>query len=281
MNVIAVVFSKDRAMQLDATLRSFDYHMRGIAERAVLFTTSSDLHKFQYEQLREDHPGWAFIREENFKSQLCTIVEEHAHVLFVVDDCLFVGGFHLGRLTSCLLENEQAIGVSLRLGKNTTYLYVVDAPDKVPAMRPLTNGLLSYRWLEEGGAFGYPLEVSSSLYRTADIAPLLAGLDYDSPNRLESALDCAKQSFVHARPELVCFEQSVAFSAPLNKVQQLYNNRAGTIYTPEALAEKYAAGQRIDLTILDGFVPKGCHEEIGLQFIRVGSSASLECAPKL
>ena len=154
MNVVTVVFSKDRAMQLDATLRSFDCHVRAISSRAVLFTTSSELHAQQYEQLRSDHPGWAFIREQDFKKQLMMIVEGYSHVLFVVDDCLFVGNFHLERLTGCLLEHEQAIGVSLRLGKNTSYLYVVDSIDHVPTMRPLDldpEGLSAYRWPEEQG----------------------------------------------------------------------------------------------------------------------------------
>jgi hypothetical protein len=272
MNLVTVVFSKDRAMQLDATLRSFDYHVHGRPGKVVLFTTSSDFHADQYARLMEDHPGWAFVREQDFKRQLLMIVENADHILFVVDDCLFFGDFRLERLTKALDEHEQAIGVSLRLGKNTTYCYVVDSPDNVPSMRPIDlDGLSAYRWSEHsGGAFDYPLEVSSSLYRSADIMPLLVAEEYSSPNTLEAALAARTNSF-WSKPDLICFEQSVAFCAPINKVQNLYDNRAGTqaAYSTEALAEKYNAGQRIDLSILEDFIPKGCHEEIDLQFIQV------------
>lgn len=65
---------------------------------------------------------------------------------------------------------------------------------------------------------------------------------------------------------MLCPDSSVAFSAPMNRVQEVYENRAGTKpeWSTESLAGKFDLGLRVDVATLDGFVPSACHQEVEL-----------------
>jgi hypothetical protein len=69
-------------------------------------------------------------------------------------------------------------------------------------------------------------------------------------------------------PFLLCWEASVAFSAPVNRVQQVFDNRSGgeAALSVNSLANLFDDGQRIDLGPLEGFVPNACHQEVSLSF---------------
>src|SRR2546428_726189 len=58
----ALLFSKDRAMQLDATLRSLRLHYMDahLLATTVLYAVSNDTHARHYAQLAREHPGVHF-----------------------------------------------------------------------------------------------------------------------------------------------------------------------------------------------------------------------------
>ena len=62
----------------------------------------------------------------------------------------------------------------------------------------------------------------------------------------------------------------MAFCNPVNKVQQVNWNRAGTNpdYSVESLLEKYEQGYLIDEILFHGYVSNGCHREVDLNFIK-------------
>ena len=94
---IAVVFSKDRAMQLDCTLRSFMRHCKDIDTIAVkvLYTTSHASHEKQYQKIKAELPLVEFIRERDFKNDLLSLLTSPEYILFLVDDNVFVNDFSL------------------------------------------------------------------------------------------------------------------------------------------------------------------------------------------
>ncbi len=68
----------------------------------------------------------------------------------------------------------------------------------------------------------------------------------------------------------------MTFCNPVNIVQTTFiNNRAGNALdeSPAALAERYAAGERIDIEAYRGLIPNGCHQEVKLQFVRTAVEA--------
>lgn len=271
-----VVFSKDRPLQLDATLRSFFRHCQDPAEvrLKVLFAASDAAIGKSYAALAREYPAVEWVSETSFKADLVRLIENSEFVLFLVDDNLFVRDFSVADAVGALRRNPQALGFSLRLGKNTTYCYSLSQAQRTPAFTTVGKGLLCYDWTATEADFGYPIEVSSSIYRLSDLRPLLVGLDYRNPNTLEGELAANAMHFHATHPLLLCPPLSFAFCAPVNKVQRECDNRAGnrSDLSVPALAGLYAAGSRVDVASYDGFTPNACHQEVELRLVRRESS---------
>jgi hypothetical protein len=99
---------------------------------------------------------------------------------------------------------------------------------------------------------------------------LIERVKFSDPNTLESQLALQAKRFIRRHPLLLCPEVSVAFSAPLNRVQDVYTNRSGASpeWSSERLADRFDEGYRLDVGALDGFVPAACHQEVELSFIK-------------
>jgi hypothetical protein len=130
--------------------------------------------------------------------------------------------------------------------------------------------MLKFDWTNAGDDFGYPLEVSSSVYRLDDLYPLLCKFSFDNPNRLEAKLARQSRSFRQTCPYLLCYPQSVAFCNPANMVQAVAQNRSGTRsdYSKESLAALFEEGYRIKVEDYAGFAPNAAHQEVDLVFER-------------
>jgi hypothetical protein len=296
MSLLVLIFSKDRPLQLEATLSSLalNAHEAKATPITVLYRASEPQFSEGYALLAREFLGKlaiSWIEESNFRLDLLaqlegprpssrrerllrllglrTVPMHHDHLLFLVDDNIFIRPFSLDQIVDALDETPKAIGFSLRLGRNTTSCYSLQCDQPPPEFHSTPNGLC-FRWSGQAGDFGYPLEVSSSVYRTRDLAPLLRQLPYANPNRLEQGLATASHLLAKRLPELLCFEQSVAFCAPINKVQTTFDNRAGSRQdnSSEALNQLFLQVTRVDIGCFTNFVPCAAHVEIDLPLTR-------------
>jgi len=298
--IAGLIFSKDRALQLDGMLRSF-YRWcdePDLVRLTVLYATSGDRFRVQYEALEREYEGRvSFLEEIDFRTQVLDVIGAPAttgsrwlpglwncrriraskaknsreaksptHILFLVDDTLFVRPFSLRSAAEALETNRGALGFSFRLGANTVNSYAFGRSQAVPSFEILPNGVRKYRWAQADGDFAYPLELSSSFYRSETITGLVRGLRFSDPNTLESQMSLNAGRLRRRFPFLLCWEASVAFSAPVNRVQEVFQNRSGGAVelSVGSLANLFEAGQRLDLEALDGFVPTACHQEVSL-----------------
>jgi hypothetical protein len=268
--IAGIVFSKDRAMQLDAVLHSLRLHCRDIenVDMKVLYITSEAAHEEQYVQLMKMHPSVQFIREHDFKQQLLLNIAYYPFIFFMVDDCMFVKSFLLEEVVSAIDANPDVLGFSFRLGRNTTYCYSMDRPQQLPAFQELGNGFVKFHWASGEYEFGYPLEVSSSMYRTKDLFILLAESPFHNPNTLESQLAQQAWKYADMQGYAISNEVSLAFCIPVNIVQRVYNNRAGTNtgYSIYELYQLFQQGYKINVDQYSDFVPSACHQEVKLYF---------------
>jgi hypothetical protein len=300
--ILGLVFSKDRALQLDACLASFFRHVEDASgvQLIVLHSGSTGRFRRQYDVLARCYEGRArFLPEESFRRQVVELLGSESPpakavgqqsiltrwrrkiasksavpesltdlVLFLVDDTMFVAPLTLASVHAGLQQNPDAIGFSLRLGRNTTHCYVLNRPQRLPAFERADDGILKYKWTNADGDFAYPIEISSSIYRLPTIAGLISGLRFSDPNTLESQLALRAGGFSRSLSWMLCAERSVAFSAPVNRVQEVFENRAGA--NPELstgrLADRFDQGLRIDVSAMDGFVSSACHQEVALSF---------------
>jgi glycosyltransferase involved in cell wall biosynthesis len=267
-----VVFSKDRPLQLDATLQSLELNVKDLdlATVRVLYTTSSPYYESQYRILRGEHPGVTWLRERDFKADLLELSGSVPYLLFVVDDTLFVGEVALSATASVLETDRSTVGFSFRLGRNTTYCYTLDKPQTLPVFEAAGPGLLQFDWTHSEHDFGYPLELSSSLYRSEDLLPLLSSLSYKNPNTLEAALAARVGVFAGSRPMLACCEQSVAVSVPANLVQTAWGNRMDgrPEVTAASLGAQFGEGRRLDVAHYKGHVARAAHEKLPFVFVQ-------------
>lgn len=271
MRLHVIVFSKDRPLQLDATLRSLRATCAApdAVQVKVIHVASTPRLAELYARVAAENPWAELVPERGFRETLLAAARGAGLLGFVVDDCLFVRPWDPAPIAAVLASHAEVIGASLRLGRNTAHCYMLDRPQRVPPLLPLGGGLLALEWPVAEHDFGYPLELSSSLYRASDLVPLLERLPYRNPNELELALaTVAREAFATTRPVLLCPERSAAFCAPLNVVQTTFANRNGARpeHSPEALADRYERGERIDVDALRGYTPRACHEELALPF---------------
>jgi glycosyltransferase involved in cell wall biosynthesis len=271
-SVVAVIFSKDRAMQLDACLRSFALHCKDIDQChvCVIYTTSHERFERQYETLRSSYLKVEFIRQTCFHSDLVRTIKEVSHVMFLVDDNLFTGEWSLTEVLDALKHNGQTLGFSLRLGINTIGSYSLNKAQNPPEFREVAPNILKFSWTTALHDFGYPLEVSSSVYKVEHVLPLIKSSSaVTNPNSLEAFLDSSKDRFRTTQQELLCFARSVAFCNPVNIVQNDWINRSGDSYEHSVfgLMRRFDLGYRIDLRPFENFVSNACHQEVDLSFL--------------
>jgi len=268
---VGLIFSKDRPMQLAATIESFFLHCSDNQniKLNVLYKASGDFYRARYDTLKNAFADITFIEETDFKAQTLAVISEYEYVLFLVDDNLFVKDFNLADIVGLLKQNHNALAFSLRLGRNTTYSYTRNARVNLPPFWYVDKSVLKYDWTRGRMHFAYPLELSSSIYRTEDILELLKKLDFGNPNMLEGLMDANKQIYAGPRAALLCYEQSAAFCNPVNMVQNVSDNRAGCRpeYSADSLAEMFDRGLRIDVGRYDGFVPNSPHQEVQFEFV--------------
>ncbi len=326
-----LVFSRDRAMQLDAVLRSFFLHCQDseFTRIQVLYCASTDLHAQQYEILKEDYPQVYFVQQRDFRNDVLRILDPYpaggssqqifkllnqlisfvlrlerlpvrllrsilfrlrvkalgrliplqpveSHILFLVDDNLFVRDFSLGDFLAVLKDHPDALGLSLRLGRNTTYCYTMNQSQSLPQFEIVQHGILKFDWTTSELDFAYPLEVSSSVYRSEGLFSLIAIQPFNNPNELEYQLAISANYFKSKNPFLLCPESSYTFCNPLNLVQSFASNRSSsnTEYSSEHLATLFEQGYRIDVKAYDGFTPVSCHQEVPLEFYKLDKDLS-------
>lgn len=327
MKINTIIFSCDRAMQLDAVLSSFFLHCKDAicANLFVYYKTTSKQHERLYAQLIDKYSSVTFVEERNFhqdivhiavadlyeqkKVWLLRFIEkitsiynypksekiisrfvryvtlriinflignmmnekyDDAHILFLVDDNIFVRDFLIMEFVSLLQSNPDVLGFSLRLGKNIQYSYTRDRALTMPQFFQVSDEILKYDWTKSDGEFGYPFDISSSLFRAKDVLPLLFRLLYANPNELEAKLASRNGEFCEETPYLLCGKSSYSFCNPINLVQTYTSNRFGgnSAYSTKKLAAYFSQGYRIQINEYSGFIPESCHQEIELKFTR-------------
>lgn len=262
-----IVFSKDRAMQLEALLRSFFFYVTHPGSVKVLFAASSPEHEKGYQKLIDQYTDRvSFAKETNFRSDLIKLFDsvEEEKVLFMVDDIFFKSAVDFSDFEKIDPKHEV---LSLRLGNHLSYAYTLQKEQPLPRFYE-TNGnstLLSWRWKEGKYDWEYPLSVDGHLFNTYELKILVNELEYKAPNSFESALQVMDPLFLTRKG--LCYSQSIIVNNPCNKVQEENDNIHGTV-SIEELNDKWLSGYRIDFESYKGLKNKSAHEDLPLKFIK-------------
>lgn len=261
-------------MQLDLCIRSLLVFGSGVSldKITVIYNVDTKEHRESYDKLKAEYSHINFTEAFNFQRAVFDSCNKSEHVFFIVDDCIFTDYFNIQDITELLSDNRNVLGFSLRLGKNTTYCYPIDKYQTTPTFTNEKHASLKFDWTHGEYDFAYPLEVSSSIYRTADILVFLENCEYNNPNQLEGFLSYYAITFMNTANYLMCYSTSRAFCSPVNKVNKFNGNRSGQYdkYSLENLRKMFMRGMRINPLRFKEYISNSAHQEVELEFVQEG-----------
>lgn len=260
--ITAVIFSRDRPMQLDLLLRSLKQKAPGVFRTIVIDRATTDATAMAYERCRSDHLDTPFHVEDRHGN---TLPRQAAALLdgdlscFLTDDSVLYRG-----LPEVPVLDTGVLCFSLRLGVNTNWCYPHDREQQIPPFT-LAPPAMFWKWRTADGDFGYPGSLDGHIFRTETLRQALADAPAGNPNRIEEHL---MTRFSDSLPLMGAFQQSCLLGIPVNRVNETNPNRNGTIhgYSVQDLNRRYLRGDRIDLNALDFSDVRGAHQEIPLVF---------------
>jgi hypothetical protein len=253
-----IVFSRDRAMQLDAFLGSVEHHVPALYDEiVVLYRATTERHIFAYAVLKEERPAATWIEESLFRDDLLALRDRERLVAFHTDDDVFFAPVQPFEL------RDDEVCFTLRLGLNTTYCYPLDLTEQLSEPQ-IEENRVSWDWRLQGpGAYSYPLALNGHVFRAEEAHEWLEDVAYSNPNELESALQALGEK---VQPRMGSFLHSVVVSIPANIVNETFPNRHAGRDDVGELNERFLAGERIDTPAMDFKHVSACHEEIELKF---------------
>jgi len=263
-----IVFSKNRAAQLDQLLQS-------IARRApdafdpinVLWTANSADYMRGYRLCIERHPNAAFNYEHSFAAQLTETLHksQRDYVMFLCDDDLVTKPFVPDPTPWFLLSTKQILTVSLRLGLNTTDCYPLNRPQQNPNFTFAVRDARVWNWKSADGDWGYPGSLDGHVFRKGDLLSMLSNTDYTGPNRLEELLmhRCERQEM----NMMACYSESVITGCPLNLVNTTHSRNRNAGQDPLVANTTYLEGKRPMLYPIERNAVTAAHVELPLVFV--------------
>lgn len=278
-----VIFSKDRAAQLDLCLSSIYKNLSAIEDDwkiHVIYTYSSEEFEKGYDSLKYDWDySWLYFHEESsyggFKKTLESVMEEWGdYVLFFTDDDIVYKKLEHNFNFLSQHVNEKMFCLSLRLGSNT---FIQDQyrntnciiPDEV-ILGEKTVKTWNWKHQEKDTNFAYPFAVDGHMFESEVAKGIIKNTEgYDNPNSLEGKAQHSVKDIIDELPnEMCCFDTSTVINTPINRVQETCTNTAGIFFgdSAETLNEKFLSGEKLSLDKMDFSTVIGVHQEIKLKW---------------
>ncbi len=269
----ALVFSRDRPMQLEACLWSL--HRNVECRSTVVWMATDESFREGYEKIALGDVTMVeqVDFEDDVKGILPTLAE---YVLPLCDDSIT---YLPAPADPTEAFANDVICMGLRLGRNTTYCHPRDLHHGVPDFEergpfivwpwqgPTPDGAL-FEWQGKEGDFGYPYSLDGTIHRRDSLISWVADGSFVNPNQMEG---CVVHSIGQRRdlPQLMaCFPHSIQVGLPINVVNQTHGNRFGLVYPQETrdLNDRFLRGERANLGAMDFSNVTAAHQEIRLEF---------------
>lgn len=253
-DIQVIIFSKNRAMQLDALLKTIKKYAPFFTVH-VLYTYENEEYYRAYEILKAEYTEVSFHKETIIKhnvQELLSITSEY--MAFLCDDDLYFSMQEPVELPSDVLC------YSPRLGLNTTYCYIYDKEQVYTGNR--RGDQLLWEYSEAQYDFSYPFSVDGHIFRTADMRELISSIEFTNPHHLENNL--AQQ--VHFRKKIQASLHSSLVGVPHNKVHQVFDFRSAG-GSAAKLNQLFLEGHRIDPFSMDYTNVYSVHQELPYKII--------------
>lgn len=251
-----LIFSKNRACQLDLLLRSIKTYCKSPHSVNILYTLSEE-HKESYDICFSQHQKLNWIREFDFRSQTLDLFKMN-NLCLLTDDTVFFRNF---KFYDCLQENET---FSYRLGYNTIIQDHVNQT-KQQHLHPLTLNKDIISWnpnnYPSNMNYGYPFSFDGHVYKNGLLEKILRGTgNFNNTNEIEGILHSQR----HIIKTIYSNLHSSCVNVPCNNLSGLTASGNFMEYSMNYLNNVYCSGKRINLQ-LDPVI--GCHQEFNFEFV--------------
>ena len=258
MLITSIIFSKNRPLQLDLTIKSIKQNFPDCSEIIVLHNNDTEFSE-AHSTLCNEHCDILSWQQgySLFKDVLnAAAVTENNFICLFTDDDIFYRSFECGNYK--FLDGNDVSCLSLRMGQNITERQHdgVTGQDLCRSIFLAENNMIAWSKTMHcyGSYWSYDLSVDGHIFRKADIVEMMDELQLlqsrynwgDTPNVLESQL----QRFWPLRGNyMMSPKHSVVVNSPNNRVQDSHKNRSGDVFSYDSkyLLDSYVAGNRISL----------------------------------
>ena len=241
-----IIFSKNRAFQLEALLRSLKERCDMFKRINVIVKWTSDEYRKGYQIVSDIHADINFIPEQDLKYDTIGCMK-NKYTSFMVDDMVCYNDI---KKPTSFNGFEDSIWC-LRLG-------------------PETKGFTRQQWAWEDyqitkSYFDYPCSLDGNIFPTEIIEPIIRDINFVNPNKLEVMLWSRRMDL----PKIMnCWGEAKVLSMPLNRVSETATASFGEKwpYTQKRLNELFLEGQVMDFRNMDFSDIRVPHKEIELKF---------------
>lgn len=248
-NILSIVFSKDRAMQLDAFLTSYLDQVLNHGPMIIFYKCTDQRHAESYKNLilLYKTENMIFIEETDFREQLISIIADNNYgkVILYCDDMIFthkIDYIDLQSINTC----EETL--ALTRGGDLDYSVVLDRELPIPPLTMHTKNLRSFRWdyFEYFSDWTYPLGTTGYLYGTTELLSMMKVVQFKAPNSLETSMQVFRPYFMGRTGLCTKFATCVCVHANLTQTEG--KNRVIGTFSIEELLELWEERKRIKVS---------------------------------
>ena len=256
-----IIWSKNRACQLDLLLRSIQDHFPDAGTIFILYHSTSEDYKGGYDKLKaKQFPMLIkWIQQENFETDIKCILDKMftPYILGISDDCVFIKDAILP--DDFKLENDE-ICFSLRHGNNHNYCLTANKEMVIPIFIREGN-TIKWEWpmSDSYADYGYPSAVDSSIYDRKYITAIWKSLSFNNPCDLENEFNHKYRNY--SKPYMKSFTDCRLLSIPANRTNDSSNNTFEGL-TAEQLNKYWLDGIEISTENLYNITVQSCHKYI-------------------
>ena len=254
-----LIFSRDRACQLDALLRSIEENGPKYKSVSVLLKATEPKHLRAYQQVVLASKGVKpFHVETDFHKQVKEWLHGTDRPTFLVDDQIFYRKAEL----------EPVPGVVYQYGLTCVRSHPMGCEQRAHVLNQ-EDGWFGWSWKDSTGDFAYPLSIGGNVYDKQELLEALPD-SFDSPTSLEAGMACYAAWW--SRETLTAPLHSCLVSLPHNRVTVQASNPISGVpeWSADALCDAFLDGLRIDYAAMDFSGVDAAHAEVPLVLSKLG-----------
>ena len=259
-----IIFSKNRAMQLQAAVDSIKINAPKLfGSIDVIYVATGQEYQDAYDLFASRNPKVNLVKQSEDLVDTTLKLIKNPYICLAADDDIFYK-----KVTNDWekwMYDADVACFSMRLGLNIDYCYPMEKPNKIKKYDK-TGKFIRFEWREQEYDWAYPMSSISHIYRTIDFINMCLRIDKDVTNL--NQYEAALQEFNQELPKyMMCWDHSVVFGVPANKVNETHDNNSGLKYpyTTENLNGMYLSNRIIDIKSMD-FDINAAQQEIEYKF---------------